>query len=194
MGNYGNSIKIIIFAFAGLILLNMAIMRVFFNTNVLNPVKSSYSQINIAEQNTGSDSSYDSWTEAGNTGVQDDTEVLGTYYPEDPVDLSSEEDNKSSGSVKEDRSNSYYMTKSEVGFLGNLDIKDKLKALSLISKVGRKDADKIYVEASDGVTYSEMNDIKDILGKYLTQKEMEILIDLLDKNKQLYTGADMPLR
>jgi hypothetical protein len=85
-------------------------------------------------------------------------------------------------------SSPWFMTQDEVECLGSLSITDKLSALSLITKIGQEDADRIYDMASDGITREEMNEIKAILGKSLSQEDLDMVYSLIEKNRDLYAG------
>lgn len=193
MKSFGNMIKLLTLAFAGMFLLNVMIMHVFFDTDVFNPVKMDDAEINAAENKLESGNSSDFHRETDSTNPQYASAAQDEKYWEDPDDsIVPADSSKDTTDEADEAAATYYMTTSEVGFLGNLSMRDKLEALGLISKVGGEEADKIYDMALDGITYSEMKDIETMLKKHLDQKEMETLTSLLDKNKEKYSGSTLP--
>lgn len=190
MKSFGNTIKIITLAFACVFILNMLIMHVFFNTDVFNPVSRDQSETDIAgllfyPENTADSDSMQEEAYPESTPAATD----GYYQQENNDAAAPEKDDIQAAGEGAGPDSTFFMTTGEVGFLENLSILDKLEALSLISKVGREEADKIYDLAMDGVTYAEMKDIEAILKEYLDQEEMDKLTGLLEKNKKQYSVA-----
>lgn len=189
MKSFGNTVKLITLAFAGIFLLNMLIMHVFFDTNVFNPVSSEGAEPRIAEIRFNPGKTADA------AAVRDEAHPRST--PTVPEDVSQEDipDMLPEGFGVEAEvetsgpDSTFFMTTGEVSFLENLSMLDKLEALSLISKVGREEADRIYDLAADGITYSEMKDIEVILKRYLDRDEMATLTNLLNKSKKQYSEA-----
>ena len=189
MKSFGNTVKLITLAFAGIFLPNMLIMHVFFDTDVFNPVSSEGTETRIAEIR------FKPGNTAGAAAVQDEEYPRSTSAA--PEDVSQEDipdmlpegfgDEAEAETAGPD--STFFMTTGEVSFLENLSMLDKLEALSLISKVGREEADRIYDLAADGITYSEMKDIEFILKRYLDRDEMETLTNLLNKSKKQYSEA-----
>ncbi|MDP4092411.1 MAG: hypothetical protein Q8920_03530 [Bacillota bacterium] len=85
----------------------------------------------------------------------------------------------------------YFLTAKEVMAMENISLMDKLKGLTLLSKLNRDVIDKIYNMASDGLTYKEMDDVRSLLGRYLSSSEIEKLNELLVKNKNLYAQGEL---
>ena len=78
----------------------------------------------------------------------------------------------------------------EVKFFGQLKLKDKLLAMTLLSKIGTNETDNIFEMAIDGVTYEEYEEIKLKLEKKLSKSEIESLTDIIERNKMLYVKID----
>ena len=183
-------IKLLTLAFVGIFLLNMLIMHVFFDTDVFNPVSRDEFDTNIAEIRFNPENTTDSDAVQEEAYPESTPAVADDYSQEDINDTAAlEEHGIQAAGEAADPDSTYYMTTGEVGFLENLSMLDKIEALSLISKVGREEADRIYDLAMNGITLTEMKDIEAILIKYLDQSEMEKLTGLLEKNKKQYSIA-----
>jgi hypothetical protein len=183
MRNLSKPLINLLLLFATMFVINFVVMYVLFDINVINPVK-----------RTGlndSSSASKKLVEAVNPSVNENGKSVGDDQIGDEAAESQEAANEN-GTLRDEAENeaAYYMTSDEVGFLEDLSLVDKLEALSLISKVGKEESDKIYDIASDGVTIAEMEEIKNILEKHLSQKEMDTLNGILDKNKLLYAGQN----
>ncbi len=188
MKSVGNTFKLITVALACIFFLNMLIMHVFFNTDVFNPVNRELSKTSIAGFDFNSLSTPGTGVLAEDVGTEDTAAPTEDNYPKETNEGAVPEDNGTeTANEAAEPDSSYFMTTGEVGFLGNLDMLDKLEALSLIAKVGKEEADRIYDLAMDGITYAEMKQIEDILKKYLDKAEMEKLTALLKKNKKQYS-------
>lgn len=196
MKSFAKLIKLLALAFAGMFILNMLIMLVFFDTNAFNPVNRDDPEISVAENHidSGNTSDFEMYTDdVYPENASAALDASDEHYQEDDDAVTALEESSSNAADEVSGADSaYFMTSGEIGFLENLGLKDKLEALSLISKIGMKEADKIYYMALDGITYSEMEDIEAILTKYLNQKEMEILTGLFEKNKKQYSSRTLP--
>jgi len=82
----------------------------------------------------------------------------------------------------------YFMTFDEICSIQNINLNDKLAGLSIINKINKADAARIYDLAHDGLTIDEMNEIKQMLKKSLSADEIEKLSDILQKCKEQYAA------
>jgi len=79
-----------------------------------------------------------------------------------------------------------FMSSEEVEAVECLSFKDKVTGISILSKVGKNDMEKIYDVVEDGVTNEEMGKIRSLLEKYLSESEVDTLYKMLWKTKLLY--------
>ncbi len=207
MKGFRKTFTIIALAFAGMFLANMAVMNFFFSINVLHPEKAynlesdskanpfklvkafePVSRAGDAYQDKISENSEDRGYDINTapSGVSS-----GGTLPESTIPGDIRGDAGTGENTLSDDPAAYYMTTGEVGFLKNLSIAEKLEALSLISKIGKKEADSIYDMAMNGITNSEKKEIESILAKYLDPQELAALTRLLEKNREAYTGLTL---
>lgn len=190
MKSFGNVVKLITLVTTGLFILNMLVMSIFFNTNVLNPVKtiitSNGQEIVKNEQKA---SQYDNGA-VNDTDLFEATSSESTSQSEEGeiynVDgYAGEVNNKKLVQNDEGKAvdaASYYMTTAEIGSLEDMSLAEKLEAVTIISKVNKEAADDIYDMSIDGVTYEEKEKIQTVLGKYLTSEEIQRLMNIFSKN------------
>ena len=191
MKSYGNIVKLLTLAFVCIFLLNMLIMHVFFNTDVFNPAGREELKADITELRFDAEEITDMVAVPETAYLENTPAESEGYYQEESDNEAAQEDyNIQAAEETEGSDSTYFMTTGEVGFLENLSMLDKLEALSLISKVGREESDKIYDLAMDGITYTEMKDIGAIFKKYLDEDEMYKLTALLEKNRKQYSVAE----
>lgn len=76
-----------------------------------------------------------------------------------------------------------YMTGEQIRELQRTGFPDMLACMEILSKVGSEDLKLIYDRLSDGVTYSELQEMKSVLSASLAQEDLEKLIELLEKNQ-----------
>lgn len=81
----------------------------------------------------------------------------------------------------------YYVYPEEIELLKYLSLKDKLAAISIISKIDRDIADRVYEMSKDGVTYGEFSEIKESVKNYLEPADVEVLEELFHRSKEIYT-------
>lgn len=187
MKNFFNRLMILTAAFAGIFLLNMLIMHIFFNTDVFNPVNRSEPEDNLTYIRLEPEETLKISLEEDNEGslsLDDESEDFAPAMTDETGLLP---ENIEAISGNEDPDSTYYMTTGEVGFLENLSLLEKLEAYTLISKVGREEADRIYDMSMDGITYTEMGEIEAVLKNFLSKDEMDTLMELLEKSKQRYS-------
>ena len=191
MRNLSRPLIILVLLFAAMFLINFVVMYVLFDINIISPIKriGIYDNSKSAKELVKAKSP--TINENGNN-TEDDQ-----IFAEDEA-MASEQAADDSGLLMQETANeadsgyeaAYYMTSEEVGLLVDLSLSDKLEALSIISSIGKEDADKIYDMALDGVTTAEMDEIRGILEEHLSQQDMDTLNEILAKNKMLYAGQN----
>jgi len=90
-----------------------------------------------------------------------------------------EEKSRSSG--KEE----LFLTINEIKTLRNMGMADKLKAMTIFSKIDGSSIEKICTIAEGGITYDEVEEIKLLLRKNLASNHIEELNDIIIRNKKL---------
>jgi len=80
-----------------------------------------------------------------------------------------------------------FLSLDEINFFQKMNLSDKLKVLSVISRLKKEDIEAIYRMISGGITYAEMNKIREILEERLGEKDVGMLENLINKNKELYS-------
>lgn len=174
---------------AAVFVLNMTVMYAFFNINVLKP--RILLQNGMKTARTGNDEQT-----AASPGAKDDRQnPLWEGSPASQAGLANQAGltNKTdpaetnmmpkSGASDADR---YYMTPDEIAFLDHLDLPDKLSALTILSKLGTEEVDRIVEMSYDGVTFEEFADINSSAEGRLSADDVETLKDILYRNKMLY--------
>jgi hypothetical protein len=81
-----------------------------------------------------------------------------------------------------------YISSDEILSLENVSLGDKIACASIISKVSGDVIGRIASMARDGVTYSEMDEVRELLGNYLSISEIKKLTDLLESNRSRFAG------
>lgn len=79
----------------------------------------------------------------------------------------------------------YIMSPGTVAALQQLSIIDKLAALSILSKVGREEIDRIFEISNDGITFDEYEELRILAESRLKPSDMEELKKILSKNQGL---------
>ena len=80
-----------------------------------------------------------------------------------------------------------FLSVDEINFFQKISISDKLKVLSVISRLKKEDIEAICRMTSGGVTFAEMNAIREILEDRLGKKDVDMLENLINRNKELYS-------
>lgn len=192
MKSFGHIIKILAIAFICIFLLNMLVMHVIFDTNVFNPVSRSEPEADLSRIRFEPENTEDADIAEEEAFTESTAVVTEDYYQYGIYNEAALSEGQAAmpESEGEEPDSTYFMTTGEVAFLENLSMLDKLEALSLISKVGREEADRIYDFAIDGITYTEMKDIEAVLARHLDKDEMAKLTNLLQKSKKQYSIAN----
>jgi hypothetical protein len=183
MKSFKGSLIFLTIALSALFLLNTGLMYVFFGINALNPVQRedspargslSANSVSPPSKNggAGAETGIEGYAAAGAPEAADEYPAAGAGPGTAGTD---------SAAAKG------YMTLEEVQYLGELSLQDKLAALTVLSKIGSSESDRIYQLAADGVTYAEMEEIRAMLEKKLSEADMEVLYGILDKSRRLYT-------
>lgn len=74
----------------------------------------------------------------------------------------------------------------EISPVGNLSLKDKLKALAILTKINPGDIERIYDMSKDGVTDSEIREITEIVADCLDPSDVEALSEIFYSSNKLY--------
>lgn len=159
---------------AAVFILNMAVMYVLFDINVLNPKASL--QAETEADRTGGNELMEA-TYGAKAGVVDTSE--------EDFPANSDESNMMSETDAFDISG-YYMTSDEIAFLSQLGMEDKLTAMTILTKLGTGEMDRIYDMSLDGVTIEEYADIISSIESRLKESDIEALKEILNKSKMLY--------
>ena len=187
MKNFRSSFKFIFIAFISLFAVNFGVMYMFFGVNVIAP----FDRLSAAEKNNAKLNSAELKPYSGMNAVYEDTRNASSVAIDLPTGMDKDLSGAADADAMSGRNESlsaWYMSKDEVECFSELSLSDKLSGLSLISKIGKEDADRIYDLADDGITCAELEEIKTILNKKLTAEEMDIVDGLLEKNKELYAS------
>lgn len=204
-------VKLVILIFFAMFTINTAVMYILFGINILKPVNNSESREasgkngannswvtpgynprwktdsgynQVAGEDVNGESGSDYTDVAGEAGG-DTAGNAATDGAGDGTGTSDDRNNESrvtDGSDGLHDPNGLYLTESQVADLGELDIKDKLSAVAIISKVGSDESNRIYDMAMDGVTYGELQEIEKILGRYLSADEIDSIKNIIDKS------------
>lgn len=173
MKKYKSSIKLLVIIFAVMFILNMTVMYSVFDINVLNPGAFLQEDFKTAQR------SDDGLLTALGAKV-DDNIGLGENDPANPA----ETDQILQPGAFDTIAN--YMTSDEIALLGKLSLEDKFSVMTILSKLGREEVDRIYEMSLDGITFTEFDDIKASIENMLSVSEVEALKEILDRNKMLY--------
>lgn len=174
---------------AAVFVLNMTVMYAFFNINVLKPrillqngmktVRTGSNEQTAASLGAKADKQNPLWE--GNPASQTGhANQAGLTKKTDPAETNIM---PKSGASDADR---YYMTPDEIAFLDHLDLPDKLSALTILSKLGTEEMDRIVEMSYDGVTFEEFANINSSAEGRLSADDVETLKDILYRNKMLY--------
>lgn len=181
MKKFRDSLILLTIIFSSLFLLNTGFMYAFFGINALNPVQREEAGNRTALARDIGKHAAGTGAAAAETGAEgyavsgaEGTENTGAGAVPDSA---AEETNGAATG---------FMTAEEVQYLGELDLRDKLAALTVLSKIGSSESDRIYELAKDGVSDKEMREIKGLLEKKLSASDMEMLYGILDKSRRLY--------
>lgn len=182
MKKFKDSLILLTIVFSALFLLNTGLMYLFFGINVLNPVQREDPAARRSPARDEAQSAANAGTEGDGTRVEGYA-VDGTSGAIDEYSIAGTDPGTAGTDSTADGG---YMTLEEVQSLGELGLQDKLAALTVLSKIGRSESDRIYELAIDGVTNAEMEEIKGLLEKKLSEADMEVLYGILDRGRKLY--------
>lgn len=151
-------------------MLNMTVMYVFFNINILDPRALLYGIITFQKDR-------DELKEADGTKAAEENALRESS-------LSNEAETNTI--PKSGDTASYFMTPDEIALLSHLGMEDKFTAITILSKLGMKELDRIYKMSLDGVNNEEFDDIKTSVERKLAVSDVEVLKEILYRNKMLY--------
>lgn len=174
MKKYKSSIKLLVIIFAVMFILNMTVMYSVFDINVLN--SGAFLQEDLKTAQRGDDGLL---TAAPGAKV-DDNIGLGESEPANPAEA---DQMLQPGAFN---TAAYYVTSDEIALLGKLSLEDKFSVMTILSKLGREEVNRIYEMSLDGITFAEFADIKASVENMLSLPDAEALKEILDRNKMLY--------
>ncbi len=87
-----------------------------------------------------------------------------------------------------------FLTVSEIKSLKSISLADKLKVMTIISKIDKSSIERICHIAGDGITYSEMEEIYAILRKSLKPEHIDELKNIIDRNRKLLIREEVAER
>lgn len=158
--------------FAVMFLINGIIMYFLYDINLFDPPK------------TLEDYYYPKMVENSGSPSEDDVreEDVGREG-----DGAREEDAARDSRMKEpDGPNHYFISPEEIEYLKQISLKDKLTAMAILSALDQEGIDSIVNMSEDGITQDEYDHIVKSYQKHLTPSDLEILNDILSRNKLLY--------
>jgi len=82
------------------------------------------------------------------------------------------------------RSAEYFLTPDEIAMIGEISIKDRLDGIAILNKLASDDVQKIYKIAKNGITKDELNSIRIILENSLSEEDMAMLVEIINRNKK----------
>ena len=174
-------ILIILFIFVVMLAVNTAVMSIFFHINVFDLRYAKDAVFgrdgNIAGQ--GQSSEVGENMDVSGRSRQDYSDGAGQGY----ADVTGQAPPMNSAD-----DSGYYIYPEEIELLKQLSLQDKLAALSIISKIDRDVANRVYEMSKDGVTYHEFAEIKESVENYLEPADVEVLEELFHRSKEIYAG------
>jgi hypothetical protein len=78
----------------------------------------------------------------------------------------------------------YFITSDEIAMIDEISIKDRLDGIAILNKLDSDEAQKIYRIAEDGITKDEFNSIRIILENSLSEEDIAMLIEIINRNKK----------
>lgn len=81
------------------------------------------------------------------------------------------------------------MTSEEIDFLSRLGLRDKLSAMTILSKLGKEEMDGIVEMCRDGLTNKEFAEISTLIENKLDVSEVEELKEILHRSRLLYAES-----
>ena len=181
MKKFKDSLILLTIVLSALFLLNTGVLYVCFGINALNPVQreNTAARRNLARNNAKP-------AEKAGTGEATEVEGYSAVGTLDNGDEYSGTGTNSGTAGTDSTADTGYMTLGEVQSLGELGLQDKLAALTVLSKIGSSESDRIYELAIDGITNAEMEEIRGLLVEKLSEADMEVLYGILDRSRKLY--------
>ena len=173
MKRFRSSLTLMLTIIAAIFVLNMTVMYVFFHINVLKPRV--LLQNGVKTEWAGSDEQ----TASSSGASADKNDSLWEGSPESQTGNMVPKSGDSGN-------DGYYMTPDEIAFMDHLDLADKLSALTILSKLGSEEVDRIVEISHDGITLEEFADINTSAEGRLSADDVETLKDILYRNKMLY--------
>lgn len=176
--------------FVAMFLLNMAVMRICFNINVIGAMTSQelmhadmVRSLLLAAINEA-----DGKTEAGHI-----TSAFGSPNSapvgQDNASMSSDATSAGQDTIPtstDTEASLYAISPGTVAALQHLSLTDKFVALSILSKMGRDEINRIFEISKDGITFDEYEELRVLAENRLKPSDMEALKEILNKNQGLF--------
>lgn len=172
-------------------LLNMAVMRICFNINVIGATaRQKVMHLDIVRP----------MLPAAEDEVDGKIELIEDIASTSPDTTSSGQD---AASVSPDDTSTgpdtmpaspdteaslYAMSPGMVAALKHLSRTDKFVALSILSKMGRDEINRIFEISNDGITFDEYEELRVLVENCLKPSDMEALKEILSKNQGLFAN------
>lgn len=161
---------------AAVLLLNMAVMYVFFDINLLHLQE-------LLRESDDSDRAGNGWSAAGS-----EADAGSKTQADDEAQTGADPESNSQGPGSE--GTGYFMTRAQVASLEHLSLEDKLVAMDIVSKIGMSEAKRIYDMSLDGITLEEYAEVKRSVGGKLSESDIQAIGKLL--NRSLFASQSEP--
>lgn len=183
MKRFRSPLTLMLTIIAAVFVLNMTVMYAFFHINVLKPRVLLQNGMKTARTGNDEQTSASLGTKADNKNPLWDDSPAGQTSQAGKINPTEANKVPEPGASDADR---YYMTSDEIAFLDHLSLTDKLSALTVMSKLGTEEMDRIIEMSRDGVTFEEFADINVYAEGRLSADDVKTLKNILYRNKTLY--------
>jgi len=194
-------LKLSAIIFAIMFMINLAVMHIIFDINIvsLSQIQGLLSSLKVREQAKLSDpldmvtlsesplASSDMVTLGQSSAAMDDKQSLQQSSTESGEGQGREGVGSARVGVGDeghkneeaDASSYYAVLPEEISFIHQLSSTDKLKAMAILSKMGRDEVNRIVDISRDGITYSELDELIESAQACLEPSDIETLKGLL---------------
>lgn len=161
--------------FVVMFLLNMAVMRICFNINVIGTT--ALQDVMDSDMARSLLSVVEDESDGKNELIEDTASVSQGTMPAstDPEAVGSDTENSL-----------FVMSPRMVAALQHLSRTDKFVILSILSKMGREEINRIFEISNDGITLDEYEELRVLAENRLKLSDMEALKEILCKNQGLF--------
>ncbi|MEN6314999.1 MAG: hypothetical protein ABFD25_12215 [Clostridiaceae bacterium] len=173
---------------AAMLLLNMAVMYVFFDINLLHLQELLRESDESGRAGNGGSAA---GSEAGaGSKTQADSEAGAGSKTQADGEAQTGADSESNSQRPGSEGTGYFMTRAQVASLEHLSLEDKLVAMDIVSKIGMSEAKRIYDMSLDGITQEEYAEVKRSVGGKLSESDIQAIEKLL--NRSLFASQSEP--